>query len=365
MLAFLVACGGAEPSPTAPVSPVPNSTAAATLPTTDVNAEPPKVAAPPKQTMHELQMRSLRTYVRAFNQHDAKAIGALYAEDAAFVERGEFFSGGAESIEGNFKEHFDTFPDTTTTITRSWHRGNLVVFEYLEGGTHTGPQRAHKPTKKKYGYVGASVLTFKADGTIEKDETYSDELTKEVQLGWAPGPLAKMEVRPVLAVPPATETWEVHVGSGGDAETKLAATRRSIYANFALRSEKAFESVLSDDVVLSAYDDPKDARGKKEAVALFKAWIKMFADATIDSEEAWSVDGHSVVLGTFAGKHVGAWGPLKPTNKTFKAHFLDIVRINKADKVDRVWSYANNYELLRQLGYAKVEAKLLPTAETK
>ena len=39
--------------------------------------------------MLELQLRSLRQYVQAFNRHDAKAIAALYAEEAAFVERGE------------------------------------------------------------------------------------------------------------------------------------------------------------------------------------------------------------------------------------------------------------------------------------
>ena len=53
--------------------------------------------------------------------------------------------------------------------------------------------------------------------------------------------------------------------------------------------------------------------------------------------------------------HVGAWGPVKPTKKTFESHFLDIVKVGKDDKVERVWSYANNYELLRHLGYWKTE----------
>ena len=62
---------------------------------------------------------------------------------------------------------------------------------------------------------------------------------------------------------------------------------------------------------------------------------------------SWGV----LALGTFSGKHIGPWGPLKPTNKTFESHFLDIARIGKDDKVERVWTYANNFELLKHLGY--------------
>ena len=120
-----------------------------------------------------------------------------------------------------------------------------------------------------------------------------------------------------------------------------------------MQSEKDFLAALSDDVVLSPYDDPKDATGKREAASLFKDWMKTFSDGVVNATEAWSVDGHVVLLGTFTGKHVGAWGPLKATNKTFKSTFLDIARVNKDDKIERVWTYANNYELLNHLGYYK------------
>lgn len=304
--------------------------------------------------MFELQQRSLREYVKAFNKHDAKAVAALYAQEAAFVERGETVSAGSDTIESNYQTFFDAFPDATTSITRSWHSGNTVLFEYVEGGTNTGKHRAHPPTGKKVGYMGASVLLFKADGLVRSDTTYYDELTKEVQAGWAPAALAKMEVRPVLPVPPATDTWEVHKVTEADAEkAKAAAVQKSLYTKFALRSEKDFLGALSDDVVLSEYDDPKDAKGQREAGVLFKDWTRMFADGVVDATEGWSVDGYVVVLGVFTGKHVGVWGPLKPTKKTFKSHFLDIARLNKDQKIDRTWSYSNNYEMLNSLGYYK------------
>ena len=232
--------------------------------------------------------------------------------------------------------------------------GRRRALEYVEGGTNTGKHRAHKTTGKKAGYVGASILRFKPDGRVKTDTTYYDELTKEVQAGWAPGPLAKLEVRPVVAVPPATDTWDIHKVAENDVgQQKLVAARKSLYTSFSLNSEKDFLAALSDEVVLSPYDDPKDTKGKREAAGLFKEWTKSFSEGVVNATDGWSVDGYVVLIGTFSGKHVGAWGPLKPTNKPFKSNFLDIARLNKDDRIERVWTYANNYELLGYLGYHK------------
>ena len=306
--------------------------------------------------MLELQLQSLRDYVKAFNKHDAKAVAALYSQEAAFIERGDTVTAGSDTIESNYQTYFDAFPDATTAVTRSWHSGSTVLFEYVEGGTHTGKHKVHKPTGKKVGYVGASVLQFKPDGLVRQDTTYYDELTKEVQAGWAPGPLAKMDVRPVVPVPPATDKWEVHTMTEADtAKSTAAAVQKSLYTQFALKSEKDFLGALSSDVVLTEYDDPKDAKGQKEAGVLFKDWTRMFADGVVNATEGWSVDGYVVLLGTYSGKHVGAWGPIKATNKTFKTHFLDIAKLNKDQKIEHTWSYSNNYELLASLGFYKTQ----------
>lgn len=299
-------------------------------------------------------MKSLHDYVRAFNKHDAKAIAALYAPEAVFIERGDQLSAGFDAIESDYRVYFQAFPDATTAITRSWHSGDTVLFEFVEGGTNTGKNRTHKPTGKRFGYVGASVLKFKPSGEVQTDTTYADELTKEVQTGWAPAALAKLEVRPVVPVPAATDSWEVHKVTDKNADQgKVAAARKSLYTSFSLGSEKDFLAALSDDVVLSPYDDPKDAKGKREAASLFKDWTKTFSEGVVNATQSWSVDGYVVLQGTFSGKHTGAWGPLKPTNKAFKSSFLDLARLNKDDKIERVWTYANNYELLKYLGYQK------------
>jgi hypothetical protein len=328
-------------------------------------------------SMVELQTRALREYVRAFNSHDAKGIAALYSEDAAFIERGLPASSGRNAIQSSYQDYFDTYPDVKTAITRSWHWSDTALFEYVEGGTQSGerivlppapyphdpmsttindkapPSRTiKKPTGQKFGYVGASLLQFTPEGAIRRDTTYADELTREVQSGLAPPVLATHAVRAPIPVAPAEERWEMHTVPAEQVEkSKDSAARGSLYKKFPVRAEKEFLAALSNDVVLSTFDDPKDAKGKTEAAALVKEWNTLFGDGVVDASEAWTVDGYVVMVGTYTGKHVGAWGPLKPTKKAFKSHFLDIIKVNKEDKVERLWSYANNYELLQYLGY--------------
>jgi SnoaL-like domain/SnoaL-like polyketide cyclase len=363
LISGLFACGGTSAKAVAPTA------------ATAESARPTSSAEAPKMSMQELQIRSLREYVSAFNRHDAKAVAALYAADAAFIERGVPGSSGRNAIESNYKDYFDTYPDVKAAITRSWHWGDTALFEYVEGGTQSGerivlPPAPHrldpmaqtedktpnrtikKATGKKFGYVGASLLHFTPEGAIRQDMTYADELTREVQSGLAPTALAKFPVREAIAVPAASEQWETHTVSVEQMQkSKSAAARESLYKKFSVRSEKEFLGALSSDVVIASFDDPKDAKGKTEATALLKDWNTTFADGVVDATEAWTVDGYVVLVGTYGGKHVGAWGPLKPTKKAFKTHFLDILKVNKDDKVERLWSYANNYELLQSLGY--------------
>jgi ketosteroid isomerase-like protein len=351
---LIAACGDTpaarpEPNHPQPVTQASASPSAASVAPATTTAPAASSAAP--LSMFDRQLKSLHDYVTAFNRHDAAAIGALYDEDAVFMERGEFTSiGGA--ITDNYQRHFEAFPDCTTAITRSWHKGDLVVFEYAEGGTDTGPHRSHKPTGKKVGYVGASILQFNAKGLVKKDSTYYDELTMEVQAGWAKAQHAKLEVRPVSPVSPATSTWEVHqVPSIDGDQPKLLALGKSLSSSFQTRSEKDYLAALSDDIVLARYDEPKDAVGKADVARLFNSRLKVFSASAVNAEEGWTVDGYVVIVGTLSGTQVGAWGPLKATNKSFKSHFLDIARVSKTDKVERVWTYANNYEVLRDLGY--------------
>src|ERR1043165_8976237 len=119
----------------------------------------------------EKQTAWLRSYVDGFNKHDADAIARLHAPDAVFTELGEQGqeSRGSAEIIAEYRSIFDGFPDARTTVTRSWHMGDAMLFEYIEGGTSTG----HDETPPKpYGYVGASLVWFDEAGRVVRDQTY-------------------------------------------------------------------------------------------------------------------------------------------------------------------------------------------------
>ena len=331
----VVACNKAD-------KPAPSTTGAASSASTDA-APPPPTAA--KESATEVQTKWLRAYAENFNKHDADAIARMYTADAVFVELGTEGgeSKGTAAITADYKTIFDGFPDVKVAVTRSWHMGDVVAIEFVEGATGTGDD----DSKKRFGYVGASLLWFDASGMVKRDQTYYDDLTIDVQLGWVKPPLSKLEVRPVREVPAFSGSWEQHVATGSADEKKIVAVREKLYSKLLTpNSEKEFLDILTDDVVLAEYDDPKDAKGKQGVAEVFKDWGKTFSNMKIESTHTWPCGEYVIFEGTFAGKHTGPWGPLKPTNKEFNSHFLDVTRITKDGKVDRIWTYASSAEIL-------------------
>jgi ketosteroid isomerase-like protein len=334
----VVGCKGAkkDPKPTLVASAVPTPSASAPANVTE--------------SAFDKQTKSLRSFVANFNKHDAEAVARAYAADAVFAELGEQGGDakGSAEILADYKAIFAGFEDATMSVTRSWHIGDAVLVEFVEGGTGSGD--SEKGPRKSYGYVGARLLWFDDAGLIKREQTYADELTTEVQLGAAAGPLAKLEVRPLQKVPAWSGTWEQHRASGSSEEAKLVPLRQKLYAELTSGGEKDFLGMMTDDVVLSANDEAKDAKGKAEIGAVFKEWKTMFSDIKMVATHTWACGEFAIFEGTFSGKHTGPWGPLKATNKNFTSHFIDVTHITKDGKVDRMWTYANNGELLTHLG---------------
>jgi ketosteroid isomerase-like protein len=328
-------------------------------------SEPPSppatpVAKPaPKADPYEVQTKWLRSFADSYNTHDLDKLGRLYTDDAVLVELGAqgLESRGRARVVLDYKSIFDAFPDAKMAITRSWHVNDIVVFEYIEGGTNTADVEGVKATKKPYGMVGASILWFTPDGLVKREQVYSDEMTMEHQTGMLDPTLAKIEVRPLIKVPEFTGTWEQHRARGDANEAGITKIREKLYTAFEMSSDREFLAMMTDDIVMAAYDDDKDSVGKAEVGAQIHTWIKMIANLKFDAELSWGCDGYAIVQGKFSGKHVGPWGPIKPTQKEFTTHFLDISRLTKDGKVDRMWTYASNAELLHHIGIRNVAQK--------
>jgi ketosteroid isomerase-like protein len=286
----------------------------------------------------------IRSYVEAFNRHDAAAIAKLYSPAASYVELssegGE--SKGTEAIEKDYATVFAGFVDVKVGVTRSWHVKDVVVFEYVEGGTGT----SNDDTEKRFGITGAHLLWFDTDGRVKRDQIYEDDLTVTNQLGWGEPPVSKIPVRPVREVPAFDGTWERTVANGSVEEAKGAAVREGLYTKLLTASaEKDFLATVTDDIVLAEFDDPADAVGKKAVSEVFKSWHKTFSNMRIEATNAWPCGPYVIFEGVFSGKHSGSWGPMKPTNRQFVSHFLDVTRV-KDGKVDRLWTYASSSEIL-------------------
>lgn len=299
----------------------------------------------------ERQAAWIRSYVDAFNKHDAGAIAKLYAPDAVYVELssdgGE--SKGTDAIRKDYATVFDGFADVKLAVTRSWHVKDVVVFEYVEGGTGIGDDDA----ERRFGLTGAHLLWFDDAGRVTRDQIYEDDLTVMNQLGWGEPPVSKIPVRPVRDVPAFTGTWERNVANGTPEEAKGAAVRDGLYAKLMTpNAEKEFLATVTDDIVMAEYDDPADAAGKKAVADVFKNWHKTFSGMRIEATHAWPCGPFVIFEGVFAGKQSGPWGPMKATNREFVSHFLDVTRV-KDGKVDRLWTYASSSEIL---GLHKVEA---------
>lgn len=286
----------------------------------------------------------IRTYVEAFNRHDAAALSKLYATDATYVELssegGE--SRGTEAIEKDYATVFAGFVDVKLSVTRSWHVKDVVAVEFVEGGTGL----SNDDSEKRFGVTGAHLLWFDADGRVKRDQIYEDDLTVANQLGWEEPPVSKIPVRPVREVPAFDGTWERNVANGSPEEAKGTAVREGLYTKLLTpNAEKDFLATVTDDIVMAEYDDPADASGKKAVSEVFKNWHKTFSNMRVEATNAWPCGPYVIFEGVFAGKQSGAWGAMKPTNREFVSHFLDVTRV-KDGKVDRLWTYASSSEIL-------------------
>lgn len=291
--------------------------------------------------MIEQQKKAIRGLVAAFNAHDAKALAAFYAPDALVRSpTGEGWQDetGRAPIEKGHAALFARFPDVKIGTRIVYTSGETAIWTWTSGGTESGGK---PPTNARFGFHGASVLTFGADGLITEDHTYFDSMTMMGQLGKLP---KGTKVRSLMDVP-AEELWW-REAQGNETERKGLATVRGVYDALARGDQKAFLAPLDDKgqyVLMSA----PDAIDKIDAKAAFADFRKSFANPELVSTRAWGIDLEVVSETTLTATHsAGRGAPGRPVT----LHFLDIVSVTR----DGAWilgahTYDNRAELLAQV----------------
>lgn len=127
-------------------------------------------------------------YTDLINEHDAQAIGALFADDGVLVDpSGEYR--GREAITQYWQGFFQAFPDITGRDEFEAESGETAINEWSSSGTHEGPLETPEgtipATGKRLTLRGCDLVTVR-DGQITSHRVYYDALSFMTQLGLMP-----------------------------------------------------------------------------------------------------------------------------------------------------------------------------------
>jgi steroid delta-isomerase-like uncharacterized protein len=350
--AVVVGCGGESDASKGAVSPPPATAIASSVPPAIVATQPADEPKPAPPSLADLAKQSLLSLVSAQNARDAKKAAAVYTEDAVLVAPGPVAAvapqrvtlTGRDSIEKSYQELYDGMSNTKFGISRVFVKGDVVVTEWVSLFKHSGTLMGLKATDKLAGINGVSVAWMTPEGLVKQEHRYLDTLTIAGQVG-----ATKQKVRPVVVGVPVAPDM-VASKEGDDKNVHLL---ESIYGALEKKSEPDFLAVLSENPVHEDYSEPEAARGIDAAKKGMADATKAFPDGKVKIDNAWGVGDFAIAEVTFEGTQKGPLGPMPATNKRVKVQSVDIAKINKDGKVNHVWTYGDQADVLVQLGIVK------------
>jgi steroid delta-isomerase-like uncharacterized protein len=125
----------------------------------------------------------IEQWVEAYNNRDAEAQAALYAENASMWQYAMPHPVvGRDNIEKVFASFFLAFPDTHIDTEATFVDGELVAWFWLARGTWLGPFGDLQPNGKTYALHG-STLFLVENGSIVSQRAYWDRASWFQQLG--------------------------------------------------------------------------------------------------------------------------------------------------------------------------------------
>ncbi len=130
------------------------------------------------RNQREKASRIAKRYEEAFNSRDAKAVAALYKEDASVYMPGSTEPvKGREELEKTMASMFKAFPDVKSETVTTMADGNKFVMEGIMGGTNSGPMAGPKgemPATNKPLEMRYVMVATLDDSLISEDRTYYD-----------------------------------------------------------------------------------------------------------------------------------------------------------------------------------------------
>lgn len=287
--------------------------------------------------------KAMAEYEAAWVALDAEKAASAYTEDAVVKMAGAPPVTGRAAIKALIAASFGGSKDGKAPFTRKSWIGNIMIGEWVWGGTHSGTLFGIPATGKSFGVRGVSIYVFSPAAKLKQVRMYFDVPTLMAQLG-----VSKSPARPVQTLP-TDEPVEMTAGGTADERRNIAAVNK-MNAALAGKREAEFLGSLADYVEWDDMTMPTAMKGKQAAKKAFQVMTTAFPDLALTATNTWAVGNIVIHEGTMTGTHKGALGRIPPTNKSFTAHGVDIVQVGKDGKIVRVWSYGNSMEMLVQLG---------------
>jgi steroid delta-isomerase-like uncharacterized protein len=359
---LLAACGGGNQASGGPDMPPPPSGPAEPASPAAPSTEQP-APAPTKLSLPDLEHRSLEQSHAAWAAHDAKQLADLYAADVTFAYpsmEGMRETHGRAELEKNMSAFFQAFPDVRIANLRTLVAGDVLTTEWIVAGTQTGDFMGIKPTGKKIGYRGLSIMWFGEDGLVKAEHMYMDHATFMAQLGIAP---KGMTGRPFMDVPAdAKNDWVAATGS--EQEKKNSELANGFFATFAKHDDKGFVALLDDKAVHSDYAQPADVSGKEGAKKEFLGFVRAMPDLGATVKNLWAAGDYAMAEVEWTGTLRGWLGQVRPTFKKGTIHTAEVLQL-KDGKLVHGWSYGSNAEFAAAFGLLPKEAAPPPAAKPK
>jgi len=334
---------------TPPTVAPPSGSASTTSATPSASSTGPEA---PKPTLADFHKKLGMSIQAAWTAHDIKKMMENYAPDASMG-----FAGGkgwedakAGEIEKRLGAFWAACPDVKLGTVRVLVKNEIAIVEWVASGTNTGEMMGEKPTGKKFGNHGVSVVWVdKTSGKIARENMYMDEATFLGQLGKTD---KNAKFRAVEDAPKAEP--EMVWAKEGDDTSKNEGTVKALYAALEKHDEKAFLGVIADDAVHADYSQPADNKGKDAAKKELAEFAKAIPDLKVTAKNTWGIGDYVIVEGEMSGTLKGPLGPFKPTNKSATTHFVDVLKFNKDGKIAWAGTYSNGVEFAVQYGLMKL-----------
>lgn len=157
-------------------------------PVMEKGAEAGKLVVAKDDATESANVDVAKAQVEAWNKHDAAAVDALVADDAAFRDvTGPRDTNKKESSESN-KNYWKAFPDARLSTSSIWGAGHYVVMIGTFEGTNDGasPAMNLEKTGKKVSLPFLAIARLE-EGKFKKSWLFSDSGAFAAQLGLMPG----------------------------------------------------------------------------------------------------------------------------------------------------------------------------------